>query len=78
MLQLETERGLAPRSCPVIPIIETARGLASVDAIAAATPRIKRLLFGAVDLAADMAIDLDDDSGTITQTRRLPPQARCS
>ena len=44
MLQLETERGLPPRGCPVMPIIETARGLASVDAIAAATPRIKRLL----------------------------------
>lgn len=69
LLQLENERGLAARSCPVMPIIETARGLGSVDAIAAATPRIKRLLFGAVDLAADMTIDLDDDSGAIAQAR---------
>jgi citrate lyase subunit beta/citryl-CoA lyase len=69
MTQLENERGLAARSCPVMPIIETARGLTSVDAIATATPRIKRLLFGAVDLAADMAIDLDDDGGAIAQAR---------
>ncbi|HTO51295.1 MAG TPA: CoA ester lyase [Burkholderiales bacterium] len=69
MTQLEAERGLAPGGCPLMPIVETARGLASVDAIAAATPRIGRLLFGAVDLAADMAIDLDDDAGAIAQAR---------
>ena len=69
MTQLETERGLARGGCPLMPIVETARGLAAVDAIAAATPRIKRLLFGAVDLAADMAIDLDDDAGAIAQAR---------
>ncbi len=69
MRQLETERGLAPGGCPVMPIVETARGLASVDAIAAATPRIRRLAFGAVDLAADMVIDLDDDTGAIAQAR---------
>lgn len=69
MTQLETERGLAPGGCPLMPIVETARGLASVDAIAAATPRIRRLLFGAVDLAADMAIDLDDDAGAIAHAR---------
>ena len=69
MLQLEIERSLPTRGCPIMPIIETARGLASVDAIAAATPRIKRLLFGAVDLAADMTIDPDDDTGAIAQAR---------
>jgi len=41
----------------------------AVAAIAAATPRIKRLVFGAVDLAADMTIDLDDDAGAIAQAR---------
>lgn len=69
MMQLETERGLPPRSCPVMPIIETARGLGAVDAIAGATPRIRRLAFGAVDLALDMTIDLDDDTGAMAQAR---------
>jgi citrate lyase subunit beta/citryl-CoA lyase len=69
MTQLETDRGLPPRGCPLMPIIETAKGLASADAIAAATPRIKRLFFGAVDLAADMTIDPDDDAGAIAQAR---------
>lgn len=69
MTQLEHERGLVPRGIPLMPIIETARGLSAVDAIAAATPRIRWLCFGAVDLAADMAIDMDDESGAIAQAR---------
>ena len=39
----------------VIPLIETARGLEAVMAIAAA-PRVASLLFGAVDLAAELGI----------------------
>jgi citrate lyase subunit beta/citryl-CoA lyase len=69
MLQLEAERGLAPRSCALMPIVETARGLAAADAIAGATPRIRRLAFGAVDLALDLSIDLDDDAGATAQAR---------
>ncbi len=69
MSQLEAERDLQPRSVPVMAIIETARGLAAVDAIAAASPRLRRLVYGAVDLANDMMIDLDDDAGASAQAR---------
>ncbi|MGE0803230.1 MAG: CoA ester lyase [Lautropia sp.] len=63
MGQVEREHGLVPGSVGLMAIVETARGLVHVDAIAAASPRLVRLLYGAVDLAADMTIDIDDASG---------------
>lgn len=53
----------------ILPIVETAKGLANAAAIAGASPRIKRLAFGAVDLALDMDIDLDDEAGPVAQAR---------
>jgi citrate lyase subunit beta/citryl-CoA lyase len=50
-------------------IIETARGLVGVDEIAAASARLSRLMFGAVDLAADMGIEMDDSGGATAQAR---------
>lgn len=69
MCQLEAERDLPQRGIVLMPIIETARGLAAVAAIAPASPRLRRLMFGAVDLAADLSIDLGDDAGATTQAR---------
>jgi citrate lyase beta subunit len=39
--------------------IETAAGLAAVEEIATATPRVRALVFGAADFAADLGISLD-------------------
>ena len=61
---LERERGLPARGIPVAGIVETAAGLQNVGAVAAASPRLQRLMFGAVDLAADLGIDLADDAAT--------------
>lgn len=69
LTQLEAERNLPPRGILIMGIVETARGLVAVDAIAAASPRLRRLMFGAVDLAADLAIDLGDDTGATTHAR---------
>jgi (S)-citramalyl-CoA lyase len=38
----------------LVGIVESARGLASVEAIAAATPRLAALMLGAADMAADL------------------------
>ena len=67
--QLEAQRKLPPRGILIMGIVETARGLRSVDDIAASSPRLRRLMFGAVDLAADLAIELGDDVGATTQAR---------
>ncbi|MDO9405814.1 MAG: CoA ester lyase [Polaromonas sp.] len=69
MSQLEAECGLPDRSVGLIAIIETARGLVKVDDIAAASPRLVRLMFGAIDLAADMSVSTNDADGATAQAR---------
>ena len=54
--QLERERGLAQCSVDLLPLIETGAGLASAEAIARASPRVRRLAFGAGDFTLDMGI----------------------
>jgi (S)-citramalyl-CoA lyase len=45
----------ASRPIKLIGLIESARGLAAVEAIAAATPRLAGLMIGAADMAAERA-----------------------
>ena len=51
--RLLTARKLDTR---LVGLIESARGLAAVDAIAAATPRLFGLMLGAADMAADLGV----------------------
>ena len=67
--QVEVENGMPAYGVGLMAIIETARGLGKVDEIAAASARLGRLMFGAVDLAADMSIDMDDAGGATAQAR---------
>jgi citrate lyase subunit beta/citryl-CoA lyase len=67
--QLERQAGLAPAAIGLMAIIETARGLSAVDRIARASPRLGRLFFGAVDMAADMGVSLADAAGATDQAR---------
>ena len=53
---LEHERGLALGSIDLIPIVETAKGQRALGALAAATPRVKRLAFGAGDFTLDLGM----------------------
>lgn len=71
LAQFETKAGRPPGSLEIVPIVETARGLAAASAIAAASPRIRRLAFGAVDLALDLDIDIADETGPMAQARFL-------
>ncbi len=48
---LLNEAGLPAR---LIALVETARGVAAVERIAAATPRLAHIMFGAADFAADL------------------------
>jgi citrate lyase subunit beta/citryl-CoA lyase len=54
--QLERERGLTPGGIDLMPIIETALGLANLASILAATARIKRVAFGAGDFTLDLGL----------------------
>jgi citrate lyase subunit beta/citryl-CoA lyase len=54
---LEKERGLPTGAFDVIPIVETAKGMANIRAITAAGTRVKRIAFGAGDFTLDMHIE---------------------
>lgn len=54
---LERERGMAVGSIDIIPIVETAKGLAAARDIAAAGTRVKRMAFGAGDYTLDVNME---------------------
>ena len=53
---LEREKGVDPGTTEIMPFIESARALENAPAIAAASPRVRRLLFGGNDYAADIGV----------------------
>jgi citrate lyase subunit beta/citryl-CoA lyase len=67
--ELEVRNGHARGAIDVIPILETAKGIAAAGAIAGAVRRVRRLAFGAVDLALDMDLDLSDEIGALGHPR---------
>ena len=68
---LALERRLAPalEGLPLVVQIETARGLAAVEAIAAASPNIAVLFFGAVDLSAELGCVTEWDALLYARSR---------
>lgn len=69
MGELERERGLPVGGIDLIPIIETARGLANIDAITRAGTRAKRLAFGAGDFTLDMGMEWSRDEAELLTYR---------
>jgi citrate lyase subunit beta/citryl-CoA lyase len=67
--QMEAIHGHAGGAIEIMPIVETARGLGTVDDIARASPRVRRMALGAVDLALDMGLDLRDEAGALVMPR---------
>lgn len=71
----DTLRALGRRLAPVLsrlPLvvqIETARGLAAVDAIAVASPAVAVLFFGAVDLSAELGCAVEWDALLYARSR---------
>lgn len=56
LTQLERERGLLAGALPLLPIIETALGERQLEALAAASPRVRRFAFGGADYSLDLAL----------------------
>jgi len=59
----------APRGIALVPLIETARGLSEVTAIAR-HPRVRNLALGEADLVGELGVDQDDD--TAVAVVRMP------
>lgn len=60
--ELERERGMASGHTRLVVMIESPEGLAQVDAIAAAHPRVVGLIVGAEDLALTMNMAVDEEA----------------
>ena len=72
LTQIEAACGKPAGSVELMPIVETARGLAAAHAIAAACKRlgrVRRLFYGAVDFALDLDVDIADETGAMAQAR---------
>ena len=67
--QLERERGLTVGSLEVVPLVETARGLAHVAEIAQAPARVRCLGFGAGDFSTDTLMEWSDAHGGLMWAR---------
>ena len=65
----EIARVVSPR--PVLPLIETARGVLEAGAIAAARATIPALLFGAEDLTAELGVPRTVDGDALVVPRSL-------
>jgi citrate lyase subunit beta/citryl-CoA lyase len=57
MSQMERQRGMEIGAIQLLPIVETALGVAQMAEIAAASPRVARLTFGAGDFTLDTNMD---------------------
>jgi citrate lyase subunit beta/citryl-CoA lyase len=69
---LEHERGLGKGKIDLIPIIETAQGIASLPEICRTGTRTRRIAFGAGDFTLDMGM-----AWTRTEIELLPHRAAC-
>ena len=66
---LEQERGLPAGGIDLVPIIETAKGLDAIDAVAGSGTRVKRLSFGAGDFTKDMGIKWSGEERELAYAR---------
>lgn len=75
--ELEEQHGMPSGAVDIIPIIETAKGLAAVSDIAGCASRVRRLSFGAVDFAKDLGMRLSLDEWELTPARSASVLASC-
>jgi citrate lyase subunit beta / citryl-CoA lyase len=66
---IESDRGLPAGSIEILPILETARGLLAAPQIALFGPRVRRLTIGAIDLALDMGVRVEEPFGAVDHAR---------
>ncbi len=65
----ERARGWPPGGLRLLAIIETARGVVNLGAIAAGSPRLDALIFGAEDLAGDLGATRTPDGAEVFYAR---------
>ena len=77
--ELERRRGLPASSIQLVPIIESAAGVANVFEIARSSPRITLLGFGVTDFLADIdGTEAEDGAATLYARSQLVIASRCA
>ena len=74
--QIDAVREALPAGGMILPLIETARGVANVDAVAA-TKGVQRLAFGTLDYGVDLDLS-GDERGFIYPAARIALASRCA
>lgn len=75
----EKAAGIAPGSLELTLIVETARGIVDVDAIAASSPRVARLAFGGGDYTNDLDLEWTAEEDELSYARaRLTHASRAA
>ncbi|MCC6829582.1 MAG: CoA ester lyase [Novosphingobium sp.] len=69
LAQHERMLGLPEGTTQILPLLETARGVSHVDAIAVASRRVSQLAFGAGDFTLDLGLDWSRDEGELMSYR---------
>jgi citrate lyase subunit beta/citryl-CoA lyase len=67
--RLENERGIDPGTVAIMPLIETAKGVAKSYEICEASPRLTGAIFGAEDYATDMGVERTTEGAEILFAR---------
>jgi citrate lyase subunit beta/citryl-CoA lyase len=65
----EKERGIEPGAVAIMPLIETAKGVAKCYEICEASPRLTGAIFGAEDYATDMGVERTTEGSEILFAR---------
>ena len=78
LIQLERERGMATRGIDLVPLVETARGVMALEEICAATPRVRRVAFGAADYALDLDLQPSPDELELAFARARIVHCSCA
>ena len=69
-------RAALPADCRVLPLVETARGMQNIAAIAQA-PGVERIVFGTIDYAVDMNLS-GDERGLLVPSNQIALASRCA
>lgn len=67
--QMERRQGMAPGTVELVPLVETARGVEALTAMASATPRVRRLSFGIADYSLDLRLQPDPEEAALAYIR---------
>jgi citrate lyase subunit beta/citryl-CoA lyase len=69
LTELERKRGVGAGRVDLVPLVESAAAILRAEAVASASPRIRRLAFGAMDFVLDIGASWDKEGTALLYAR---------